>query len=358
MTRKARTLTLCLASTAFGFAACGKGERPATASVFPEVTLVPTSTVTLIDNDTAYLGKAGSMAVAPNGHFFVVDLFSRKVLHYDASGAFIGSLGRQGNGPNEFMGPSYLTAVDDSTLLIVDVVRRDAILWDVKHGGVKLRLPYQGNAGLFTIARNAMYVGLPSVEHNSGGVRWSLPDGTPTYLGKLHSVYRAGRFTTIWGHVMVAAFDDSLAYFGGNSEYLVFADANWRDVDSIPLPRRARRGIPAVIDTNLTPVRNIYYVFSQISQPLALYALSDSRFALLHIDGDMVKNDLTGTIYLTVVDRKSAPRCVDVPLPMNDAKAIGRPTFVGDTLFLLDQYVRANAARAEVGKFVIGKDLC
>jgi hypothetical protein len=110
-----------------------------------DVALTPFATVRLQDRDTACIGKANALAVSTNGEFFVTDMVSRRVLRFDASGAFIDAIGRGGRGPNEFEGPSWLTSLDDSTLAVVDVLRRQAVLWDLPRGRVRVRLPIPGS---------------------------------------------------------------------------------------------------------------------------------------------------------------------------------------------------------------------
>lgn len=51
-------------------------------------------------------------------------------------------------------------------------------------------------------------------------------------------------------------------------------------------------------------------------------------------------------------------RCIDVPVPSYDLTLIPRLSFVADTLFVLNQFVVADTAIAEINKYHIGTDIC
>jgi len=61
---------------------------------------------------------------------------------------------------------------------------------------------------------------------------------------------------------------------------------------------------------------------------------------------------------MTVVSTTGSTRCVDVPVPSRDSTTIPRESLVVDTLFVLDHFVVADSAIAEVSKYLIGTEIC
>lgn len=319
--------------------------------------LHPFSTIRLKDRDTAYIGKANALAVSASGEFFVTDLLSRRVLRFNKLGEFMSVIGRQGGGPNEFEGPSWLTSIDDTTLAVVDLSRRNAVVWDLNTARARARLALPGVPGALVEARGALYAAMPDLQHGTAGARWRLPETEPFRMGKLLPEYMT-KYAPIWGNVAMAVRDDTIAYFGGHSQFVILADSMWNPIDSIPVPQLQRRGIPAEIDYRVGGGRNIYDVMDQLSVPFRLHFLSGARMAVMHLDASVIKNNVVGRVYLTVLQRSGAPLCVDVVVPTHDSTTIPRIAFRSDTLFVLDHFVQADSAIAEVRKYMIDRQSC
>ena len=119
------------------------------------------------------------------------------------------------------------------------------------------------------------------------------------------------------------------------------------------------QGHSAEIDYSLGGGRNVYDIMKQLSIPFGLQILSGGRYAVLHLDASVVNNTHTfGRVFMTVLTSKGSSRCVDVLLPSHDSTSIPRLSFLGDTLFVLDHFVAADTAIAEVNKYHIGTDIC
>ena len=319
----------------------------------------PAAVTRLHDSDTSYVGAPVSFAVSVRNEYFIVDRFSVQVLRYDSSGQFQGKLGRNGQGPNEFMQPTFIEFVDDTTILISDPSRRDFTLWNVNTSVLQSRVPYRGGLGYFQADRGTITGTVFDRLTGTIAARWRLNAMQPQYLGKLPAVFAPGnRFASIYGYIPVATFGDSVAYFSGESDYLRIADSAWNVTDSIPIPRRIRRGVPMVIDSTLGGERSINDVRSQLSNPYDLHRLSGGRFAVLHVDWSVRNNVPVGSVFLTVVDKRSAPRCVDIQLPVHDVNTIARVAFRGDSLFVLDQYISGERAVIDIERFSLGAGVC
>jgi len=320
---------------------------------------VPAAVIKLAETDTVYVGKPISVAVSSTGEIFVTDGFAKRVHRYAATGQFLEVIGRQGNGPNEFMQPGMIYSYDDSTLLITDEIRRDAVVWDLPQKQARLRLPFSGQPGVYAVHKNSLIGSFQNPVKKTLAMRWTLPEVTPEYVGKLPPAFANGLFAMVWGRIPIDTYGDSIAYTTGDADYIRLTDSSWHVNDSIAIPRRVRRGIPEALDTTLTKGRNIYYVMNQLSTPFVVHRLSGGRFGVIYVDATIRNNNtMSGKSYLTVVRKDYPARCIDVMIPIHDETTIPRMVFRGDTLYVVDQYVEGSKATVDVIKFAVGENIC
>lgn len=71
--------------------------------------------------DSLLLGWTGQMAVSTTGHVYVVDSSVPTVYVFSASGDFVTSIGRKGEGPGEFITPSGIFVGENDSLFVFDV---------------------------------------------------------------------------------------------------------------------------------------------------------------------------------------------------------------------------------------------
>lgn len=320
--------------------------------------LRPMSTTRLLETDSVFVGMPIGLAVSENGDFFISEGFGTRILRFDSNGTLRDVLGRFGYGPNEFVQPAFLKMVDDTTLLITDQLRRDIILWNLARGRERMRIPYHGMPGFFAVSAKAITGTVFDVGKGTVATRWRMPEATSENLGRLPPIFQHNNFFAIYGLIPMDIFGDSAAYLAGDIDFVRVTDSAWTVVDSIFVPRRIRRGIPAEIDSTMGHGRNIYYVMNQLSNPYAFHRLSGGRYAIIHVDGIFKNSGVTGSLYLTVVAKGKQARCVDLPLPVHDDNALARLTFLGDTLFVLDHFVDGTAAIADVLKIALPESLC
>lgn len=251
-----------------------------------------------------------------------------------------------------------MTSIDDSTLAIIDLLRRDAVLWDLPSKRARARLPIPGLTSALVSSRGSLYAAAADLEHGTAGLCWRVPQGEPERIGTMLEVYR-DLFAAIWGTVAMDVSGDSLIYFGGPSEYVILADTNWQSRDSFPIPRVSRRGIPLEINYDVSAGRNIYDVSRQLSKPFELHHLSGGRYAVCHLDASVANNtNVIGRVFMTVLSPKGPTHCVDVRVPTRDSTTIPRLSLAADTLFVLDHFVVGDSAIADVSKYMIGTDAC
>jgi outer membrane protein assembly factor BamB len=72
------------------------------------------------DNGDGY----GTLAFAPDGSFFVLDVGNRRVQHFSATRTLLGQWGGFGTGPGEFSDPVGIAAATDGSVWVLDDVRR------------------------------------------------------------------------------------------------------------------------------------------------------------------------------------------------------------------------------------------
>ena len=75
------------------------------------------------EKEVSYFPRGAILAVDATGNLFVVDIGNRRVQMFDASGAFVRTIGRQGQGPGEYMFPAGVHFGADGTIW-VDVGRQ------------------------------------------------------------------------------------------------------------------------------------------------------------------------------------------------------------------------------------------
>ena len=135
-----RALTIVIAATTIGLAACGSDTGPAgpsvevetigdttivrtlTGSVWgAEATLVPEVSIGELDGPEEYLfGRIGSLAVDNDRNVYVFDRQAHHVRVFDDEGVYIGTLGRRGEGPGELGRAGAIAVLSDGRLLVRD----------------------------------------------------------------------------------------------------------------------------------------------------------------------------------------------------------------------------------------------
>jgi hypothetical protein len=117
--------TRCGSVLLLALLACGDsreaGPPPsATASAVAELA----TTIGVLDGPEEYLfGDVSAVAADTAGRIYVADLISSTVRVYDASGAFLAQIGRQGAGPGEFTKPYDMTFGPDGRLYVREAYR-------------------------------------------------------------------------------------------------------------------------------------------------------------------------------------------------------------------------------------------
>lgn len=90
-------------------------------------------------------GQVQDLATAPDGSFYVADLHPQSVRRFDPEGRFIRQIGREGQGPGEYMSLLGIEILSEGELAIWDYGNRRIMTYDT-FGAVQRELPVMGGA--------------------------------------------------------------------------------------------------------------------------------------------------------------------------------------------------------------------
>lgn len=86
------------------------------------------------ENEAYYFPKGGSLSVDEEGNLFVTDIGNKRVQMYDKSGQYVRTIGRQGQGPGEYIFPGWVYFDPEGNTC-------------VRNGGIELNV--YGKEGIF-----------------------------------------------------------------------------------------------------------------------------------------------------------------------------------------------------------------
>jgi 6-bladed beta-propeller len=81
------------------------------------------------EKEVSYFPKGAILAVDGTGNLFVVDIRNRRVQMFDASGAFVRTIGRQGQGPGEYQFPTGVFFGADGSIWVDGVGVRQMVVF-------------------------------------------------------------------------------------------------------------------------------------------------------------------------------------------------------------------------------------
>lgn len=337
----------------------GREERLVTGNT-ASPRLVAVDSVMLQEHDTTYLGRPSGLALAPDGTFFVADLLGARVLHYNNKGELLGIMGRKGTGPGEFSSPSWMALAGDSVLLVKDNTPRRVVAFDVRTHTFRWGRQFADfttsvhrDDERFVLARLH-----PASTHS--GLRFGGPDDVPEDVGPLPVLYRKNHvLPQVFFAAEAVSIRDTIVGVFEVSDYLYWSDRAATFIDSVAIPVIRRKGarldlISAVTADPNTVAPAVY----QSSQPWEIAQLPSGRIAVVHYDPERVNNRMTGTLYLSLVDRANRTACADAHVPGSEDP---QPfvAFRGDTLAVLSQHLRESGKpETMLVRFLVHADGC
>lgn len=313
------------------------GEGTAEAPV-----LVTVDSITLAENDSAYVAEPNDLAVGPDGAFYVADRFAKTVHVIGRDGRFRPSIGRSGQGPGEFANPGFLAFDGDSVLYVVD--SSEVETFDLRTRAHLGSYPVRTRPGLIAASSGRLFAGYADSAQGGTIARITRDGSGPRVTGPFpftEFMTTPGLFSMINSVALAMRGDTSAtAYTVTNHVYL--SDAGGRVLDSIWVPARRRNGarpdlLRRLADNPGDQELGMAAIYGA-SAPMDLHWMPGGRIALVSTDWTMVDNRFIDSSYVSVVDPRERRSCVDarIPGPTDPPVSVG---LRGDTLFVLSQQI-------------------
>lgn len=342
-----------------------KENRVSTTVHGPFITSVDSTR--LVEADNLPLGAFTSFfARAKNGGVFVNDMQLRRLMHFDSAGHFVGTIGSPGSGPGEFVLPGPLGLLPgDSTIMVVDVNRRWASLFDTRTGQYirGFSVPFQDIGTNWTVRKDTVVFALNGAPALLG--RWSLRDDSIQVTGAIprHLRGEAG-VTAAYGRSEVVVTDSNVIALLPTEPGLDIYTTDGKLAGWVRLPAARRRGEP--LDLIAQQKKLARSDPNQVlgSSAAGLHRLSSGMLVAVHLDMTPVTSGPRGIRYgafkmfATLISPDLQRACVDAVVPIvSDVPPI--PIFVDDTMFVLTrQVLESNQVRSVVRGFLIGSAGC
>lgn len=107
-------------------------ENKGKALIKQVVTVKKELTIGKLEEGGSIFGQVAGLAVASDGRIFVLDLKDKKLKIFDSTGEMLKELGREGQGPGEWLIPAGLQLLFDQTLIVNDGGNRKLIFMDLE----------------------------------------------------------------------------------------------------------------------------------------------------------------------------------------------------------------------------------
>lgn len=325
----------------------------------PSPRLVLVDSIVLEQGDTTFLGRPGGLAIVDDG-FWVADMQVGRLTHYDRSGGYRRSIGRQGDGPGEFNVPFRLAYAPPGRLDVLDVGRFVVTGVDAGDGTHLYRhsLGPQNYGTSIAYRGDSLLVGGASIDPVAGALWLNLTTGeitaaVPAPEGRERLVRNLEYATA------AQVRDGVVAVWQG----LYLARLSGWDGSNIELAIPARtRSVPPedLLEQLLSGAFELDSAGVTFPVPLGASTLPNDGAAFVHIQPrwseDGSRFEFEGG-FLSVINAAADSACVDAPIELRSEElpVIG---FRGDTLYLLEQVVEDNEVTAMVRSFEISTEGC
>lgn len=362
--RRRSRASLLLGLTLASVAACTAEVRePAPSTPAPTLTLM--DSVVLADTGSLSLGGLANAGLhVTDDAIWVGDPQNGRVLWFTRHGQPVRQLGTQGKGPGELQAPGPLVPLAGDRVAVWDYMASKLLVFDARDGTVRGEIPVREQF-LFPMQLQAvgdtLWAGVVSVRDSSGAMRLMLPDGQVQKLAPMPADYRAG-LAQSFPYSVALRFGDTL-FVGYAGDHRVYLHHDRGAVDSLAVPSRLRRGVPADLlrRARAGEYRSPGLGLENFVSSLTLAGrLADGSVALVHYD---VEFDQRGdepaevVAWLTVLDPRLARACTDARLPLIDP-ALPSLAFRGDTLFALEHVIGEGSAVPVLRAFRVSTEGC
>lgn len=315
----------------------------------PGPTLEKLGEVTLQESPSLYIGAPSSLWVDDDGSFFVADYFAGRIVRFDREGRPTETYGAgRGSGPGELegLGPTFVV---DSLVVAEDAGDDLLELFDRRTGEHVGSREFTGNLGRAVPEDSIVWLGNMSRTKNSSVLLWRFDSDVLEYDVVLPEEYRrsAPLYGTFTRFSVAPAGDTVLVGYMGLDRLSVH-DRDLNRLGWVGVPAERRREQPDELVRRVNETGGAQERFSVTSFLFGVHRLPDGHVAVVHYDqdlGSVTSRRIEAEVYVSLLSADLDRACVDRRVPTADA---AQPVLQmrGDTLFLLQQEVREDRARA------------
>lgn len=324
---------------------------------------------TLAETESMFVARVTRAYVASDGRILISDQAQQRVLEFDSTGAFVRSIGRDGEGPGEFRGPAAIAEWGDDSLIVTELTNRRISVFRRSSGEFLWHADGLGSvSSVGAIGARMVVASLAPDSFTSVGVidpgRRALRPALPLPDSLLREP------------LAIASFPRSVVGVGGArlvtavlwSDVALVYDSSLTLQSSFAIPRRVRRPIPENLEEALRPVANGAGRLTLMPALITIEVLRNGWIVFVHkdwvappggiVDPARVAIDATMRAYATVVDLDQRKSCADIELPAEWAE---NPHFISDgsSLAGVGHVVGASARPTlEVRRYDLGLGQC
>ena len=346
-------------------------------------TLLLQDSVILQEGAETYVGDPLGFFIGPDSSYYILDGFANQVIRFSKTGEFVRTYGRQGQGPGEFgfIGDSGFAYSD---LMGVIDWRPPRLMYFDPESGRSLGIVRLSDFAHHSAWADVDRLWVTGIEETPSGWRAiaeipvsALPGGDGEAVSRIASdrvsvprVYVESmqiRFGT--GSVFVSPARDDLLIGFGASPFVVRVSRTGEVLDTLTLPARERRGVPADDDYIRGMDSKRYddmgaYTLASFGMASLLMNLSrgreDDYVYTVHFDPVWRDSGGPGGLrYVSSVRMNGNEPCPDTVVPTTeDGRVSSR--LRGEELFVLDQRIVAGAdhVRTVMRRFTVDPTRC
>lgn len=345
-------------------AACTADEvPPAPAEPAPRLVLV--DSVVLADTGGLALGDLANAGLhVDDGAIWVGDPQNGRVVRFARDGSPVAQVGRQGSGPGELQAPGPLVPIGAGRVAVWDYRLGKLAAFDAADGTLAWETPVREQA--FPVQLQAVgdtvWAGVVSLQEMTGAMRVTAGEESVRHAGAVPAEYAQGLAHGFPYSVALRSEDALLVGYSGHHRIFVHHDDG--RVDSIPLPSRARRGVPP--DLLARAMAGEYRqaglgMENFVSSLHRAARTADGSLALVHydvtFDQGAASEPAEVDAWLTVLDPALERACTDARIPLAE-RSLPSLAFRGDTLFALEQVVSEAGATPMLRAYLVSTDGC
>lgn len=308
--------------------------------------LVLRDSIRLEQKGDVFLSMPGAV-VADSAGYLVTDEQEPQVLAFNRRGALVRRYGREGDGPGEFRWAVAAYPYEGDRVIVFSQEPPAAQVFDRKSGALVERYRLVPPIMSARVVGRRVWIGGDRYATRTGLRRLVLGDSHETDLAPLPAEFEAGAPLNGTFHMVSFAVwsDTVLVGFEPSSTLTLLLD-DGTVLDSVTVPARLRRGVPADASEALLRAMSkgpYYKVFGMLSALRGMHHNADGSTTLVYFDSRPEPPPVTSEIFVSMLSRDRTRACVDAKVPLH-AEAQPAFGFDGDDLMVLEQVLEGSEA--------------